>query len=140
MTWPDAAAWIGVPYETPMSIPVCMRPQRIPNGLTTGPLTGQMNPLADGAELGGLYEDAAWAAWIWAPRAALTRSSAWDSAAAWRSLALTSARLTRFVERAETSSRLFASSSSRTARTCSVRACTARVSEAPTQRALRVFA
>jgi hypothetical protein len=51
-----------------------MRPQRIPNGLVTGPLTGQMKPLADGAVLGGLYDDAAWAAWICAPRAALTRS------------------------------------------------------------------
>src|ERR671935_207456 len=26
MTVPDAAAWIGVPYGTPMSIPSCIRP------------------------------------------------------------------------------------------------------------------
>ena len=32
-----------------MSIPSCMRPQRIPNPLTTGPLTGQIRPAADGA-------------------------------------------------------------------------------------------
>jgi hypothetical protein len=34
-------------------MPVCIRPQRIPNGLVTGPLTGQMNPLDD-LEAGGL--------------------------------------------------------------------------------------
>jgi hypothetical protein len=28
-----------------------MRPQRIPKPLTTGPLTGQMKPLAEGWEL-----------------------------------------------------------------------------------------
>src|SRR5213078_5061489 len=48
MTTPEAAAMIGAPYPAPMSIPSCMRPQRIPNGLVTGPLTGQMRPDADG--------------------------------------------------------------------------------------------
>ena len=47
---PAAAAWIGVPYGTPMSIPACSRPQRYPNGLTTGPLTGQIRPDAEGVE------------------------------------------------------------------------------------------
>src|ERR671931_677532 len=58
MTLPDAAAWIGVPYGTPMSIPVCIRPQRMPKGLVTGPLTGQMKPLAEGVEsdAGGLSD------------------------------------------------------------------------------------
>ena len=49
MTVPDAAAWIGVPYETPMSIPSCIRPHRQPNGLVTGPETGQTSPADDGA-------------------------------------------------------------------------------------------
>jgi hypothetical protein len=50
MTVPPAAAWIGVPYGTAMSMPSCMRPQRIPKPLTTGPLTGQISPLDDGVE------------------------------------------------------------------------------------------
>src|ERR671937_318431 len=99
MTRPAAAAWIGVPYATAISMPVCMRPQRIPNGLTTGPLTGQMKPLADGDELGGLYDDAACAAWICAARAALCRSRASASPTSCRSLARTFARLIRFVDR-----------------------------------------
>src|SRR5919206_156225 len=44
MIVPAAAAWIGVPYGTAMSIPSCMRPQRMPNGLAIGPCTGQMSP------------------------------------------------------------------------------------------------
>ena len=47
-----AAAWIGVPYATPMSIPSCMRPQRQPNGLVTGPFTGQISPADDGVDVG----------------------------------------------------------------------------------------
>jgi hypothetical protein len=39
-----------------MSIPSCIRPQRIPNGLVTGPLTGQMKPAADGVVSPGAYE------------------------------------------------------------------------------------
>ena len=31
-----------------MSIPACSRPQRQPNGLVTGPFTGQISPAADG--------------------------------------------------------------------------------------------
>src|ERR687888_672239 len=118
MTLPDAAAWIGVPYGTPMSIPVCIRPQRMPKGLVTGPLTGQMKPLAEGVEsdAGGLYDEAAWAAWIWAPSEALTRSSAWASPTAARSLALTFPRLIRLLERAATSSRRFAPGCSPVAR------------------------
>src|SRR3954452_16982124 len=51
MTVPEAAAWIGVPYETPMSMPACRRPHRIPNVIVTGPLTGQMRPADEGVEL-----------------------------------------------------------------------------------------
>ena len=39
---PLAAARIGVPAGTAMSTPACRRPQRMPNGDTTGPFTGQM--------------------------------------------------------------------------------------------------
>ncbi len=49
MTVPAAAAQIGVPVEAAMSMPSCMRPQRQPYPLTTGPFTGQMKPAADGA-------------------------------------------------------------------------------------------
>src|SRR5262249_24313433 len=54
MTVPLAAAWIGVPAGTPMSIPGCdeqspLPRQREPNGLVIGPFTGQMNPDADGS-------------------------------------------------------------------------------------------
>jgi hypothetical protein len=31
-----------------------MRPQRIPNGLVTGPFTGQINPLDEWLEVGAL--------------------------------------------------------------------------------------
>src|SRR5579862_3559819 len=48
MTVPAAAAWIGVPYGTPMSMPGWKPPQRGPNGLVIGPLTGQMSPAALG--------------------------------------------------------------------------------------------
>src|SRR6266550_1549455 len=34
-----------------MSMPSCIRPQRIPKPLTTGPLTGQIRPLEEGVEL-----------------------------------------------------------------------------------------
>src|SRR6185369_3552759 len=44
-----------------MSIPSCIRPQRQPNGLVTGPLTGQMKPDADGVVSPGAYEYADWA-------------------------------------------------------------------------------
>jgi len=37
---PAAAAWTGVPVPTAMSIPSCIRPQREPKGLVTGPETG----------------------------------------------------------------------------------------------------
>src|SRR5690242_4212983 len=68
MTVPDAAAWIGVPYGTPMSMPSCIRPQRIPNGLVTGPFTGQISPCEDGVESLEPDDDATaerCAAWIW---------------------------------------------------------------------------
>src|ERR1700741_791832 len=41
-----------------MSIPSCIRPQRIPNGLVTGPFTGQMKPEAEGdVSAGPEYDD-----------------------------------------------------------------------------------
>src|ERR687887_278474 len=55
MTTPAAAAMIGVPYGTPMSMPSCMRPQRQPNGLVTGPFTGQISPEADGVPGDGAH-------------------------------------------------------------------------------------
>jgi len=54
MTVPPAAACTGVPLGTAMSIPSCIRPQRIPKPLVTGPLTGQMKPLDDGCVLGAV--------------------------------------------------------------------------------------
>ncbi len=62
-----------------MSMPSCMRPHRMPNPLTTGPFTGQMNPDADGAPV---PDDPAlaWALWIAAARLALSAAS--DSASA----------------------------------------------------------
>src|SRR5262249_61999397 len=48
MTVPAAAAAIGVPIGTPMSIPWWKLPQRGPNGLVIGPLTGQTSPADDG--------------------------------------------------------------------------------------------
>src|ERR687897_54704 len=80
MTLPDAAAAIGVPYPAAMSIPSCIRPQRQPNGLTTGPLTGQTKPLADGVESVDVeYVTVACAERIWAATLALwaRRADAW---------------------------------------------------------------
>src|SRR5438477_12220390 len=73
ITRPEAAAWIGVPVGTPMSIPVCIRPQRIPNGLVTGPFTGQISPAAEGVVSDGEYEPLE--PWIRAARAALAAES-----------------------------------------------------------------
>src|SRR4051794_39608865 len=39
-TVPAAAAWMGVPMPTPMSMPLCITPQRAPNGDVTGPTSG----------------------------------------------------------------------------------------------------
>src|ERR671935_207792 len=61
-----------------MSIPSCMRPHRIPNGLVTGPLTGQMRPAAEGVESGGEYEPLE--PWIREARAALAAESRDDGA------------------------------------------------------------
>src|SRR5919197_1351549 len=118
MTVPAAAAWIGVPYGTPMSIPSCMRPQRMPNGLVIGPCTGQMSPLAE-TPLPVESPDAvlrAWAAWIWAVSCALTCSSPLTSFTNSRSLSLIDARLCRSCARVETSACWLASRRSCTAR------------------------
>src|SRR6478736_10331079 len=71
MTVPEAAAWIAEPYVAPMSMPSCMRPQRNPNGLVTGPEAGQIRPADDGVDDGPLLECCAWAAWMRAVSAAL---------------------------------------------------------------------
>src|SRR5215472_11019304 len=42
MMVPAAAAWIGVPVSTAMSIPSWWVPHRGPNGEVIGPLTGQL--------------------------------------------------------------------------------------------------
>src|SRR4051812_34142598 len=134
MTVPEAAAWIGVPYPTPMSMPSCMRPQRIPKGLTTGPLTGQIRPCEDGVESPGEEEedrddDELCAAWI---RAASCELVCWSPSTSLRNACLvsrTDPRLARSEARARESLWLETSSASRTARTCSVRTAITRVSE-----------
>src|SRR5579885_584210 len=95
MTVPAAAAWIGVPYGTPMSMPWCMRPQRQPNGLVIGPLTGQISPADDGAAVGPPELDA-WAARVRAVSAALAACSASISDASARSDAVSCERSTSF--------------------------------------------
>src|SRR6476469_7469380 len=52
MMVPAAAAWIGVPVFTPMSIPSWWVPQRLPNGDVIGPLSGQLRRVP--TFLGGL--------------------------------------------------------------------------------------
>src|SRR5438045_1985557 len=52
ITVPAAAAWIGVPVGTPMSMPGWNPPQRGPNGLVIGPLTGQISPAEPAAGCG----------------------------------------------------------------------------------------
>src|SRR5438128_2223436 len=88
-----------------MSIPVCIRPHRKPNGLVTGPLTGQMSPAADGIPSpGGEYEPlealirAASVALAWARPAASCRNS--------RLLSLIWIRLSRRLLRARASQAL----------------------------------
>src|SRR5829696_7693803 len=44
ITRPDCDARTGVPFGTAMSTPACRRPQRWPNGDTTGPFAGQIRP------------------------------------------------------------------------------------------------
>ena len=59
-----------------MSMPSCIRPQRQPKPLTTGPLTGQTRPLADGVVSPLTASEVAlgtdWAALIRAASCALT--------------------------------------------------------------------
>src|SRR5438445_2678787 len=107
MTVLEAAAWIGVPYGTPMSMPWCIRPHRIPTGLVTCPLTGQITPLADGVELepdeaegGGA---AACAAWIRVVSWELTAFSASASSMNAFSVVWVTASSCRFCARAEES-------------------------------------
>src|SRR5437763_12255492 len=100
MTVPEAAAWIGVPYGTPMSMPSCIRPQRIPNGLTTGPSTGQTRPCEEGVESPGADEadrddDDLCAAWIRAASCELVCRSPSTSLTNACLLSRTDARLAR---------------------------------------------
>src|SRR4051794_3836219 len=99
-----------------MSMPSCIRPQRMPNGLVTGPLTGQMRPCEDGVESPGADEDREGeelcAAWI---RAASCELVCWSpSASAMNAcfVSRTDARLARSAERARESLWLEASSES----------------------------
>src|SRR5262249_56637083 len=84
MTVPAAAAAIGVPIGTPMSIPWWKLPQRGPNGLVIGPLTGQTSPADDGVAVEvWLAPPPALAARVAPPRAAGdARSRALPSASA----------------------------------------------------------
>src|SRR3954469_1633609 len=147
MTVPDAAAWIGVPYPTPMSMPSCIRPQRIPNGLTTGPLTGQIRPCEEGVESLDPEEeddddetDDRCAAWICAASCEL---DCWRPSTSCRYACLvscTDASCARSAARAPESLWLDASSAFRTARTCSVRTAITRGLDAETAFTFFVFA
>src|SRR2546421_12935408 len=103
MIVPEPAAWIGVPYGTPMSIPSCIRPQRIPKGLVTGPETGQIRPAADGVP--DPYEpepaDERCAAVICAPSFALSAASAFASSRYAASFVFTDASVLRSWTRAD---------------------------------------
>src|SRR5436190_8775866 len=133
MTWPDADAWIGVPYGTPMSIPSCIRPQRIPKGLVTGPFTGQMRPAADGVvSPGGEYEPLA--DWIFAASAELAWARPAASCRYSCLLSLIWRRLSCLLRRAEASWLSFETRASRTALTCAVRIAIVRVTDATTAR------
>ena len=103
-----------------MSIPSCIRPQRIPKPLTTGPFTGQMRPAADGVvSPGGAYEPAD--DWILAASAALACARPAASCRYSRLLSLIWSRLSRLLLRAAASWCSFERSVFRTARTCFVR-------------------
>src|SRR3954471_910711 len=121
-----------------MSMPSCMRPQRQPNGLLIGPLTGQTKPDDDGAEDGaedGAAVDppdeagraaaaaaAACAARIWAPRSALTARSESISSASARSLAVRLERATSLSWRDAASESRAPTSADRVSATCAARA------------------
>ena len=96
MTTPAAAAAIGDPYAAPRSMPSCMRPQRQPNGLVIGALTGQMNPAPETC----WTVECACAARIFAARSALAAWRPSISSASARSWAFSESRLTFFCSRA----------------------------------------
>src|SRR5438046_8629138 len=81
-----------------MSIPSCIRPQRIPNGLVTGPLTGQIRPAADGGPGWNEPEPLSREA-----RAALACARPAASCRYSRLLSLTATRLSRLLCRAAAS-------------------------------------
>src|SRR2546430_1278384 len=90
MTVPAAAAWIGVPEGTPMSIPWWKLPQRGPKGLVIGPLTGQIRPADDGVAVGP---------WLDRSCAARIAAASWFDEAC--SCAISSASAWSFAERFE---------------------------------------
>src|SRR3954470_13993609 len=79
-----------------MSSPSCIRPQRQPNGLVTGPLTGQISPWDDTLESTGLDEPDARSV---AATLRLAGASAFASLTNSFSLCRTSARVDRFEDR-----------------------------------------
>src|SRR3954465_5247032 len=82
-TLPGAAAWIGVPAGTPMSMPGWQDSQARDSqkGEVIGPLTGQISPPEPGrpGPATGAREIEASRAWIrsWALRSEATSSSSW---------------------------------------------------------------
>src|SRR5690242_19624953 len=69
MIVPAAAAWIGVPVTTAMSMPSWCVPHRAPNGDVIGPLTGQLSvtPVRRGGlVVTGAFVVGAWVTGAWA--------------------------------------------------------------------------
>src|SRR4051794_17275257 len=110
-----------------MSRPSCIRPQRQPNGLVTGPFTGQIRPWEETVESTG-PDDAE--AWMVAATLRLAGRSPFASFTNSFSLARTSARLDRFEERDLDSECVATSRPWCTCRTWAVRTAITRVSEA----------
>src|SRR6266498_2055449 len=111
MTVPAAAALMGVPVGTPMSIPGWKEQspfarQRGPYGLVSVPLTGQIKPEEDGGGIPldggeeGVGDGALCAAWIFAASVALTAASSFASSTNCFSLTLIDERVERFASRA----------------------------------------
>jgi len=124
---------MGVPDGTAMSMPACKRPQRIPNGLTTGPFTGQINPLAEGVE--GDPPPA-----ICARMRESAAASAFASAIQSCSCCLVDASACRLLRRAPASLLRDARRRLRRLRCSAVRTATACVSDRTTTRTVCVFA
>ena len=134
-----------------MSMPGWSVPQRMPNGLVIGPLTGQMKPPL-GAVVGAgdvasvepspLEERlaAACAAWICAASCALASASAFDSPTSDEICAFVATSACDLLDRAPASLLWLASSSPRRIAACCTRALIARASFATPARTVFVFA